>query len=403
MTNNELHEAAYTYETPFYIYDADQLSQRITQIRERLGSGIGLCYAMKANPFLTRVMSRLADRIEVCSPGEMRICIRTGIPAAKVLMSGVNKHLSDIYEALEYGVSDYTAESLKHMRLLAQAAGEKEKNIRVYLRLSSGSQFGMSADDIAEILKKRDSYEHCTICGIHYFTGTQRKAGKRHQKDIAKILEALERFEKETGFIPEEIEYGPGLYVPYFQDEAEDDLCSLDTLTEVLKEITGRYKVTVEAGRYLTAECGYYFTGIDDIKHTDGTSFALVDGGIHQLNYYGGNMGLRVPQMLHIKKADAGKTTDAQPETEKNTPASEKETWCVCGSLCTTADVLLRAAPLENPSEGDILIFKKTGAYSITESSVLFLCRDMPKILIKENSRTYLARPALDSSMLITG
>ena len=391
MTNEELRTAAQIYETPFYIYDADQLSERISQIRERLGTGIGLCYAMKANPFLTSAMSRLADRVEVCSPGEMRICIRRGIPAGKILMSGVNKHLSDIYEALAYGVTSYTAESLKHMRLLAQAAAEKGAAIRVYLRLSSGTQFGMSSDDVAKILHERQHYGNCEICGLHYFTGTQRKAGRRHQKDVKIILEALARFEKECAFIPEEIEYGPGLYVPYFEDEPEDDPGCLDTLAEILRDLTGRYKVTVETGRYFTAACGYYFTGIDDIKKTDGTSFAIVDGGIHQVNYYGGNMGLRVPRLLHIRN-------DSHPEE-----ASSDEAWCVCGSLCTTADVLLRAAPLKDVSEGDILVFKNTGAYSITESSALFLCRDMPKIMIKENGRIYLARPALDSSMLITG
>ena len=402
MNREELNAAAAEYQTPFYIFDADQLADRVQQIRERLDRRIGLCFAMKANPFLTSAMARLVDRIEVCSPGEMRICIRQNIPPDRILMSGVNKHAEDIQEALDYGVRSFTAESVKHMRLLSKAASQNGISVRVWPRLSAGSQFGMSADDIASILRDPALRENCHLAGLHYFTGTQRKAGRRQEKDMEKILSALERFEKEDGFVPEEIEYGPGLYVPYFEDEPEDDLSGMEVINDVLKALTGRYRVTVETGRYFTASCGYYLTGIDDIKSSENTNYLLVDGGIHQLNYYGGNMGLRVPRLVHLRRgSEALSRNDRQDD---NTDRQEEDTlWCVCGSLCTTADVLLRAIPLSHPAQGDILVFKNTGAYSITESSAMFLCRDMPQVVIKENGRLRLARPAIDSSLLITG
>ena len=79
MKTEELIRLGSKYKTPLYIFDCDSLKARVDAIREKLGPEVSLCYAMKANPFLTAEMARLTDRIEVCSPGEMKICIREEI------------------------------------------------------------------------------------------------------------------------------------------------------------------------------------------------------------------------------------------------------------------------------------------------------------------------------------
>ena len=85
MTKKELFvQGAEKYGTPLYIFDTDQAAEQVRSFRRILGKEIGLCYAMKANPFLVKQMAELTDRIEVCSMGEFYICREKDIPISAV-------------------------------------------------------------------------------------------------------------------------------------------------------------------------------------------------------------------------------------------------------------------------------------------------------------------------------
>ena len=84
-------EIANEYGTPTYIFDIDELTERINKIKQILGENIALCYAMKANPFLVDAMKTLVSKYEVCSPGEFAICERENIDMKSIVLSGVNK------------------------------------------------------------------------------------------------------------------------------------------------------------------------------------------------------------------------------------------------------------------------------------------------------------------------
>ena len=90
--------------TPSYILDMDVLAAHVNEMKTIVGDGAGLCYAMKANPFIVPAMAELVDKIEVCSPGELSICQAYGIPGSKIIFSGVNKTRQDVEAALSYGV-----------------------------------------------------------------------------------------------------------------------------------------------------------------------------------------------------------------------------------------------------------------------------------------------------------
>ena len=66
--------------TPSYVFDLDALAVHVNKIKELLAGKARVCYAMKANPFLTGAVCGLSAGYEVCSPGEFRICERAGIP-----------------------------------------------------------------------------------------------------------------------------------------------------------------------------------------------------------------------------------------------------------------------------------------------------------------------------------
>ena len=384
MTQDKLYEAWEKYGSPLYIYDQGILESHIENIRKKLSGNIKLCYAIKANPQLVAVIEPLVDRLEVCSPGEMHICIECKIPAEKILMSGVVKRKEEILEAFDYGVRTFTAESLTQLEYLDAISKEKQCKIKVYPRLNAGSQFGMSTADFESIIQNKDNFAYCDIVGMHYFVGTQRK-GKKQEKDIDKIKGFIETISEKYDFAIGEVEYGPGLYIPYFEGEDELDYAQLESLNENLQKLEG-HDVTIEMGRYFVATCGYYLTSVMDIKHTDdGESYALVDGGINHVNYFGSNMGLRVPHITQLYKNNRVADKAAVQE------------WSVCGSLCTTADVIVRSVELADLQMGDMLCFENVGAYSMTESLALFLSRDLPKILLYNNNGFSIVRDVVNS------
>ena len=122
MDNSQLLKIAQAYGTPSFVFDTVMLESRMREIKQIVGENVHLCYSIKANPFLLPAMARLTEKLEVCSPGEMQICMDTKVAPETVLVSGVNKTLPDILDAIDYGVRDFTAESPLHVRLLEEAA-----------------------------------------------------------------------------------------------------------------------------------------------------------------------------------------------------------------------------------------------------------------------------------------
>ena len=340
------------YQTPFYLFDTDVLKERMEQIRSALGHRAEICYAMKANPFLTGVLKDEADSFEVCSPGEFRICERAGIPMEKIVMSGVYKNPEDIsYAVMTYGDRGvYTAESPAQWELLKLCSEKYDVRLRVLLRLSSGSQFGMDEDTILRIAAGRDSAPNLIIEGLQLFSGTQKRSPKKYRRELSRLEEFRTKLENDLGLPVDRLEYGPGLPVGYFEEEEDngDELMSL--LAQELERLEFGGKIVLEMGRFIAASCGSYVTGIADLKVSEGQGYCIADGGIHHVNYFGQMMAMKKPPIRHLK---------CQKE---NGQTAGESLWTICGSLCTMNDVLVKQFPLDHPSVGDSLVFEKTGA-----------------------------------------
>lgn len=123
--------------------------------------------------------------------------------------------------------------------------------------------------------------------------------------------------------------------------------------------------VTFEMGRFLTAMCGSFVTRVREVKENGGTRYCLVDGGMHHIHYDGQVMAMKTPYCAQIPaRAD-----------------EEEADYCICGALCSVNDILIRKYPLRGICPGDLLVFERTGAYSMTEGMSLFLSRDLPAVV----------------------
>ena len=122
MDKTALRTAAEKYGTPLYLFDLEAFTARAQRVRAAFGSDVNLCYSMKANPFVLRGLPDVFRWVEVCSPGELTICEKLGIPPERILYSGVNKGADDVARAVALGADLLTAESTLHFELICAAA-----------------------------------------------------------------------------------------------------------------------------------------------------------------------------------------------------------------------------------------------------------------------------------------
>lgn len=371
MSDSSLAPLLERFPTPFYLFDVETLRRRVEHLRAVLPADTALCYAMKANPFLTRELSGMVERLEICSPGEYAICRQLELPPSQFVISGVYKDPHWVDELVRQPDSEQmicTVESMTQFHLLRETAQRYGRRLSLLLRLTSGSQFGLERQEIEEILTQ--PHPLLEIRGIQYFSGTQKTSMKRLARELRMLEEFLSSLQSQHGIQLQELELGPGFPVSYFADDAQQDEDVLVQAGELLGQLNFGGKLTLELGRSIAASCGKYVTRVVDRKTNQGQNYAIVDGGIHHLVYFGQSMAMRRPQVSLFPPR----------------PEAEPQNWNICGALCTVNDILVKQLPLSNLEIGDVLVFENTGAYCMTEGIGLFLSRSLPQILLRRPS-----------------
>lgn len=379
-------EIAEKFGTPLYIFDSSKLKERVSEINKRLSSNSKLCYAIKANAFILDELKNEDLLFEVCSPGELSICEEKKLLPKKIVFSGVCKTLADVKRSYNLNVNTITLESLTHCKYLLKTMETEENHKQdIILRLSSGNQFGMPETDIKECIKLLKTYKNINIRGIHFFSGTQKKINKIAE-EIIFIENFCDKIQSETGIEFKDIEYGPGLRYEYFSDANQSkNFYELEQFVKLIKN--SKYNYTIELGRYIASCCGKYITKIMDVKNDEKNHYVIIDGGINHINYYGQMMGMKIPLINHLKnKAE----TIMHPSLD----------YTIAGSLCTTADIVIRKLKLESPENGDLLVFNDIGAYSITEGIYLFLSHPLPSVLLFDGNNYSVLRKSQETYIL---
>lgn len=367
MKSNQIERILNDYPTPLYVFDISILKNRVAYLKSRLPKGVSLCYAIKANTFVVNDLYPQIEKLEVCSPGEMMLCLENGVDLSKIVVSGVYKTRDFIEKIVENhsGVNCFTVESVQQYEMLTEFANKYSKKLKLLLRLTSGNQFGLNEEEIKEIVSTYDK-DIVKINGIQYFSGTQKTSLRRIKKELDLADAFLSELEQDFNFVSEEFEYGPGFPVAYFDTDKFDEEEYLSEFSSLLSSMNYKAKITLEIGRSLVADCGKYMTKVVDLKSNKGQNYAIVDGGINHITYYGQSMAMKHPFHKLYPKRDE----------------SDVVNWNICGSLCTVNDILMKNTPMSDLKIGDAIVFEKTGAYCMTEGISLFLSRDLPQILL---------------------
>lgn len=388
MTDKQIEMLTAQYGTPLYVFDIRALRARVASLRRRLPPAVRLCFAVKANPFLLPELRGLVERFEVCSPGEAQICERAHIPAAQQVISGVYKTpaVMERMFAQKNGPRLFTVESMRQFRLLCDLAARYERRIHVLLRLTSGNQFGMEREEIEQIVRDRAQHPFVSIRGVQFFSGTQKASLRRLERELKSVDDFLCGLRETQDFAAQELEFGPGFPVRYFVGEEWDEDAFLAGFGALLGGLRCGARVTLELGRSIAADCGTYLTRVVDVKRNRGENYAIVDGGMHQLVYYGQSMAMRHPHCRVFPPREG-----------------EAENWNLCGSLCTINDILVKQLPVSTLKCGDVFAFANTGAYCMTEGISLFLSRALPRVvLVQPDGAPVLVREAVSTDRFNT-
>ena len=381
MRCNNIKKLINNYECPTYVFDINELARRAQYLKTVFQDKALLCYAMKANPLITNYVDKFVQRLEVCSPGELQICINKNIKPEKIVVSGVYKDDNTILN-LASKDSIFTIESLNQYDLIKTKAISENSKIKVLLRLTSNNQFGLDKDDIIKVINDNKINNLVDILGIQFYSQTQKKSIHKIEKELQLLDALIIELQTEQNFTVLELEYGLGLPVNYFTEVEFDEALLLSNINSLISNMNFKGQLVIELGRGLVASCGKYITKVVDLKNNYNQSYAIVDGGIHHISYYGQFMATKIPNI------------DVYPDINL-----DKKEYVVCGSLCTVNDVLVRQFNTRELRLGDYLVFNLAGAYSMCEGISLLLSRNLPKVVvivdneiktIREEVKTYL-------------
>ena len=375
-------------QTPFYAYDRALIAARIHAVRQVLPQGVHLHYAIKANPMpaLVGFLCPLVDGMDVASAGELKLALDAGADVRSIGFAGPGKREAELRQAVASGVLLHV-ESARELRALADAAQALGRPARVALRINPDFElrgagmhmgggpkpFGIDAEQVPDLL--RSMAQHGLVFeGFHVYPGSQNLRGEVIAESLRRSLDLVLRLAQDSPAPVRLVNLGGGWGIPYFPGERALDLAPVaSVLAEVqmdLERALPAARLVLELGRYLVGEAGIYVARVIDRKVSRGQVFLVTDGGMHHHLAASGNFGQVIRRNYPVAIGSRLQATD-------------RETVCVVGPLCTPLDVLADRMELAVAQPGDLVVVFQSGAYGATASPQAFLGHPpCPEVLV---------------------
>ncbi|MDQ7808731.1 pyridoxal-dependent decarboxylase, exosortase A system-associated [Amycolatopsis sp. A133] len=369
--------------TPFFAYDRSLVTARVERVRSALPGGVELSYAVKANPMpaLLHHLAGLVDGLDVASAGELRQALDTTVPPERISFAGPGKTPAELARAVAAGVT-VELESTTELARVQEAGDRLGLTPRVALRVNpdfavrgSGmrlgggpQQFGIDAERVPAVLAEVGA-AGLDFQGFHVFAGSQNlRAESLCEAQRATVDLVLQLADAAPGPV-RSVNLGGGFGIPYTARDTALDLDEVGENLAKLLEVSLRpalpeARVVIELGRYLVGEAGVYLTRVVDRKVSRGTTFLVVDGGLHHQLAASGHFGQAIRRNYPLALASA--------------PGGPEETVTVVGCLCTPLDLLGDRVSLPGAAIGDLIAIFQAGAYGLTASPTAFLGHPAP-------------------------
>jgi len=360
-------------DTPLFVYDQAIVERQVARFRAAMPEGIGLHYAIKANPFrpLIETMRQLVDGFDVASEGELALALEAGMAAERISFAGPGKRAREIEAAIRAGVTINLESETEADRALsaAEALGLRPRlAVRVNpdfelrgsgMRMGGGAKpFGVDEARVAPLVRRLVA-AGADYRGLHVFAGSQSLDAEAIIETQRNTVALARRIDAESEAEAPLVNLGGGFGVPYFAGDKPLDVEAIGAaLAGEVGAEASRY--AIELGRWLVAQAGVYLTRIVDRKESHGRIFLVTDGGLHHQLAASGNFGTVVRRNYPAAVANR---FGAAPEEEAS----------VVGCLCTPLDRLADDAMLPHAGTGDVIAIFLAGAYGASASPAFFL------------------------------
>ncbi|PIB91484.1 diaminopimelate decarboxylase [Caulobacter sp. FWC2] len=368
--------------TPVYVYSRATLERHFTVFRDALVAGGVVdplvAYAVKANSNVAvlKVLGDLGAGADTVSEGEVRRALAAGIPAERIVFSGVGKARREIEFALKTGVAEINVESEPEMNLIAQVAGELGVRAKVAFRVNpdvaagghakiatgkSENKFGVSFAEAARLYANASNNANLDPVGVACHIGSQITDLAPMRAAFTKMRGLVEQLLGE-GLSVERLDLGGGLGVPYFNNPEPPSPAEFGAMVgEVTKGLPVR--LAFEPGRVIAANAGVMVAEVMHIhERPEGRKFLVIDAAMNDL----------------VRPAMYDAFHDIRPVVKR----AGETVYDVVGPVCETGDTFTRDRALPPFAAGDLVAFMSAGAYGAAMASEYNTRPLVPEVLV---------------------
>ena len=373
--------------TPVYVYSSATLERHFTVFREALAAQAGrlgaplVAYAVKANPNLSviRTLAGLGAGADTVSEGEIRRALAAGVPAERIVFSGVGKSDRELAFALDAGVFQINVETEPELRRLEAIAAQKGVQAPVVIRVNPGvgagghakittggsdNKFGVSPQIALRLYAEATRSAALKPLGLACHLGSQ-IADLKPLEDGFALMRGLVESLRGDGLEVSRLDLGGGLGAPYFN---QPDPPSPQAFAEMAARIAGGLDLQYlfEPGRMIAANAGVLLSRVIAVhaRPETGRSFLVLDAGMNDL------MRPALYEAFH----------DIRPVTPR---AGELRAYDVVGPICETGDTFARDRMLPPLEAGDLVAFMTAGAYGSSMSNEYNARPLVPEVLVR--------------------
>ena len=381
--------------TPTYVYSSGTLRRHYQVMREACDAHRGalgealIAFAVKANSNLSVLATLAAEGCgaDTVSEGEIRRALKAGIPASKIIFSGVGKTDAELAFAIEAGVRQINVESSAELdRLIAVAAskgGRPAIAIRVNPKIGAGGhakittggagdKFGVPVEEALSLYARASASPHVTPVGLACHIGSQ-ITDLTPMEGAFKVLRQMTEQLRAEGHSVTRLDLGGGLGVPYYGDAVTVPPADYVAMCAGVLDGLG-VEAAFEPGRLMAANAGVLLSRVIQVnERTDGRRFLVLDAAMNDL------MRPALYDAFH----------DVKPVKVRD---GEVVAYDIVGPVCETGDTFARDRDLPPFEAGDLVVFMSAGAYGAVMSGE-YNTRPLAAEVLVQGERMAVIRP----------
>ncbi len=386
--------------TPFYCYSTATLARHYEVFAGAFADVSALvCFALKANSnqAVIATLARLGAGADIVSGGELMRALAAGVPAEKIVFSGVGKTREEMAAGLQAGIYCFNVESEPELAVLSEVATGLGKTASVSVRVNpdvdakthakiatgkAENKFGVPLARAREIYRDAAKLPGIRISGVDMHIGSQITELSPFENAVTLIVE-LARDLMRDGHKLAHIDLGGGLGIPYHPDNDPPPLPK--AYAEMVKRLTKglNLKLVFEVGRLIAGNAGILVTEVLYVKQGAEKTFVIVDAAMNDL--VRPTLYDAYHEILPLREAKTGTSTIVAD---------------VVGPVCETGDYLALNRKLPAVKPGDLLAIMTAGAYGAVQASTYNTRPLVAEVLVRGKDAA-VVRPRIDAARQI--